>query len=142
MLFRSPFTKPQMQNPIWATNPSKSPFWGPTFLDRHCSKLIIQSTRRLSRRRKKGGEREWALRAMPCSSINTTSSSTDDNGALRAFKLSESTFLASLMPKKEIAADRFVEAHPEYDGRGVVIAIFGNLRISFGGSGSVWVKRK
>ena len=79
---------------------------------------------------------------MPCSSINTTSSSTDDNGALRAFKLSESTFLASLMPKKEIAADRFVEAHPEYDGRGVVIAIFGNLRISFGGSGSVWVKRK
>ncbi|KAK6155687.1 hypothetical protein DH2020_009935 [Rehmannia glutinosa] len=28
------------------------------------------------------------------------------------------------MPKKEIAADRFVEAHPEYDGRGVVIAIF------------------
>ncbi|RVW41976.1 Tripeptidyl-peptidase 2 [Vitis vinifera] len=113
-----------MQNPIWATNPSKSPFWGPTFLDRHCSKLIIQSTRRLSRRRKKGGEREWALRAMPCSSINTTSSSTDDNGALRAFKLSESTFLASLMPKKEIAADRFVEAHPEYDGRGVVIAIF------------------
>ena len=72
------------------------------------------------------------MRAMPCSSINTTSSSADDNGALRAFKLSESTFLASLMPKKEIAADRFVEAHPEYDGRGVVIAIFGNLRLSFG----------
>ncbi|CAA0834352.1 Tripeptidyl-peptidase 2 [Striga hermonthica] len=40
------------------------------------------------------------------------------------FKLNESTFLASLMPKKEIAADQFVEAHPEYDGRGVVIAIF------------------
>ncbi|KAL0304275.1 UNVERIFIED_CONTAM: Tripeptidyl-peptidase 2 [Sesamum radiatum] len=48
----------------------------------------------------------------------------EDNGALRNFKLNESTFLASLMPKKEIAADRFVEAHPEYDGRGVVIAIF------------------
>lgn len=29
------------------------------------------------------------------------------------------------MPKKEIAADRFVEAHPEFDGRGAVIAIFG-----------------
>ncbi|KAH6782852.1 tripeptidyl peptidase ii [Perilla frutescens var. hirtella] len=48
----------------------------------------------------------------------------DDNGALRDFKLTESTFLASLMPKKEIAADRFVEEHPEYDGRGVVVAIF------------------
>ncbi|KAL8478015.1 hypothetical protein ACS0TY_030060 [Phlomoides rotata] len=48
----------------------------------------------------------------------------DDNGALRNFKLNESAFLASLMPKKEIAADCFVEAHPHYDGRGVVIAIF------------------
>ncbi|KAI9162128.1 hypothetical protein LWI28_024106 [Acer negundo] len=48
----------------------------------------------------------------------------DDNGSLRNFKLNESTFLASLMPKKEIAADRFIESHPEFDGRGVIIAIF------------------
>ncbi|CAL9780957.1 unnamed protein product [Musa acuminata subsp. burmannicoides] len=41
-----------------------------------------------------------------------------------SFKLTESTFLASLMPKKEIGADRFLEAHPNYDGRGVLIAIF------------------
>ncbi|XP_042419484.1 tripeptidyl-peptidase 2-like isoform X2 [Zingiber officinale] len=40
------------------------------------------------------------------------------------FKLTESTFLASLMPKKEIGADRFLEAHPTYDGRGVLVAIF------------------
>ncbi|KAH9647044.1 tripeptidyl-peptidase 2 [Citrus sinensis] len=48
----------------------------------------------------------------------------DGNGSLRRFKLNESTFLASLMPKKEIGADRFVEANPQFDGRGVVIAIF------------------
>ncbi|XP_041002868.1 tripeptidyl-peptidase 2-like [Juglans microcarpa x Juglans regia] len=59
---------------------------------------------------------------MPCSSFGDSGS--DDNGRLRSFKLTESTFLASLMPKKEIAADRFIEAHPEYDGRGVLIAIF------------------
>lgn len=49
------------------------------------------------------------------------------NGALRGFRLSEAGFLASLMPKKEIGADRFIEAHPEWDGRGVVIAIFGKI---------------
>ncbi|KAK4796287.1 hypothetical protein SAY86_028613 [Trapa natans] len=62
---------------------------------------------------------------MPCSSINALSAAGGgDNGALRSFMLNESTFLASLMPKKEIGADRFIELHPEYDGRGAVIAIF------------------
>ncbi|WJZ87765.1 hypothetical protein VitviT2T_007118 [Vitis vinifera] len=51
---------------------------------------------------------------MPCSSKNSSSSSRDDNGALRAFKLSESTFLASLMPRKGIVADRFLEAHSKF----------------------------
>ncbi|XP_030936125.1 tripeptidyl-peptidase 2-like [Quercus lobata] len=62
------------------------------------------------------------VRAMPGSSFGESSG--DDNGRLSNFKLNESTFLASLMPKKEIAADRFIESHPHFDGRGVLIAIF------------------
>ena len=76
---------------------------------------------------------------MPCSAISGGGS--DSNGSLRNFKLNESTFLASLMPKKEIGADRFIEAHPNFDGRGVVIAIFG-ISISSITSISVWKKRK
>lgn len=77
---------------------------------------------------------------MPCSSSDTLTASRvgcggggggggggADNASVANFKLNESTFLASLMPKKEIRADRFIEAHPEYDGRGVVIAIFGTF---------------
>ncbi|KAG7016869.1 Tripeptidyl-peptidase 2 [Cucurbita argyrosperma subsp. argyrosperma] len=61
------------------------------------------------------------LRAMP----STGGGDGDVNGgAFSGFSLSESSFLASLMPKKEIAADRFIEANPEFDGRGVLIAIF------------------
>ncbi|PPR89054.1 hypothetical protein GOBAR_AA31630 [Gossypium barbadense] len=68
---------------------------------------------------------------MPCSSIVTTDNTCADvggggeeNGRFRKFKLNHSTFLASLMPKKEIGADRFIEAHPFYDGRCALIAIF------------------
>lgn len=53
-------------------------------------------------------------------------------GAFSGFSLTESSFLASLMPKKEIAADRFIEANPEFDGRGVLIAIFGMLSLFVG----------
>ncbi|KAK8710528.1 hypothetical protein V6N13_145848 [Hibiscus sabdariffa] len=67
---------------------------------------------------------------MTCSSIETSNQfcgggdGGEVNGRLHNFKLNESTFLASLMPKKEIGADRFIESHPNYDGRGALIAIF------------------
>ena len=93
-----------------------------------CPHLLIDSKKLLpsSRtcRERNLGERKGRIRAMPCSSsVNSTVA----NGGLHKFKLNESTFLASLMPKKEIGADRFLEAHPQYDGRGVVIAIFGTV---------------
>lgn len=73
-------------------------------------------------------------RSMPCSSStstitgdNSSKKNRDGSSSLREFKLNESTFLASNMPKKEIGVDRFLDAHPEYDGRGALIAIFGTL---------------
>ncbi|XP_040861386.1 tripeptidyl-peptidase 2 isoform X2 [Glycine max] len=72
-----------------------------------------------------------AHKPMPCSSFTSTTTTGNssnmkkkDGSSLREFKLNESTFLASLMPKKEIGVDRFLDAHPKYDGRGALIAIF------------------
>lgn len=81
------------------------------------------------------------IRAMPSSPPPPISSAEDEkkakcsSDAVKSFHLNEKTFLASLMPKKEIAADRFLESHPDYDGRGVLIAIFGNLSLFLGFSG-------
>jgi hypothetical protein len=80
----------------------------------------------------------WFLhKAMPCSSITSTTTATDnttttttknnDASSLLDFKLNESTFLASLMPKKEIGVNRFLDSNPNYDGRGALIAIFGTI---------------
>ncbi|PKA45566.1 tripeptidyl-peptidase II [Apostasia shenzhenica] len=82
-------------------------------------------------RRRAGRGSGLIIRAMPSSpcfapvpifSEETVHTNKSDRPA--SFHLNESTFLASLMPKKEIGADRFLESHPSYDGRGVVIAIF------------------
>ncbi|KAE8663274.1 Tripeptidyl-peptidase 2 [Hibiscus syriacus] len=107
------------------------------------SLLIISPRRKLTYRNynftKKGwnrhhrslsGTRGGIYRMMPCSSVDTTDITSsggggcEENGRLHNFKLNHATFLASLMPKKEIGADRFIEAHPHYDGRGALIAIF------------------
>lgn len=115
----------------------------------HSPFLSLVITPKKLRKGRRPRETEWSdrsktssdirYRAMPCSAISGGGS--DGNGSLRNFKLNESTFLASLMPKKEIGADRFIEAHPNFDGRGVVIAIFG-ISISSITSISVWKKRK
>ncbi|KAL5708116.1 tripeptidyl-peptidase II [Ranunculus cassubicifolius] len=60
---------------------------------------------------------------MPSASLTEVSNGVNSL-SLKNFKLNESTFLASLMPKKEIAADRFIESNPLFDGRGSLIAIF------------------
>ncbi|KAL5069857.1 hypothetical protein RYX36_020744 [Vicia faba] len=81
------------------------------------------------------GHRNFSIpKPMLCSSFNSHSGGGDDdpdgnnnaNGTAssRNFKLNQSTFLASLMPKTEIGVDRFLHSYPHYDGRGALIAIF------------------
>ena len=123
-----------MQNPLLIKLPKLTP--APPFLiiginnTRGPSISFISTKPRPKRTRRECSRRTRTrtssfVRAMPGSSFGESSG--DDNGRLSNFKLNESTFLASLMPKKEIAADRFIESHPHFDGRGVLIAIFGNF---------------
>ncbi|KAJ4838420.1 tripeptidyl-peptidase II Tpp2 [Turnera subulata] len=86
---------------------------------------------RLTRSRSRIKIKRKIKTGMPCDSISEIAGGcgggppSEDNGSLRNFKSGKvSSFLASLMPKQEIAADRFIESHPTYDGRGALIAIF------------------
>lgn len=105
------------------------PYLPTSRLSLHSSFLsLIIRTKKLSKARRPRESRSsiGIDRAMPCSAIGGAGGGGGEaNGSLLNFKLTESTFLASLMPKKEIGADRFIEAHPNYDGRGALIAIFG-----------------
>uniref|UniRef100_A0ACD5ZLK2 Uncharacterized protein n=1 Tax=Avena sativa TaxID=4498 RepID=A0ACD5ZLK2_AVESA len=66
-----------------------------------------------------------AATAMPSSnSAPTTPADETTAAATSGFRLTEPSFLESLMPKKETGVDRFLAAHPEYDGRGALMAIF------------------
>ncbi|KAI8025396.1 Tripeptidyl-peptidase 2 [Camellia lanceoleosa] len=111
-----------LKGACWARQSFPPPFLSPALILDPQKLLRSSSSSSSNNRERNFGERKCSrVRAMPCSS---SVNSTEDNGALCNFKLNESTFLASLMPKKEIKADRFIEAHPDFDGRGVVIAIF------------------
>ncbi|KAK3220700.1 hypothetical protein Dsin_014670 [Dipteronia sinensis] len=117
-----------MQSPLFKVSGGVCTCWAQTTTISNSPHTVSTSLFIKSRSRSRRGEREslWRIfRLSKFSAMHTGGGvARDDNGALRNFKLSESTFLASLMPKTEIAADRFIESQPEFDGRGVIIAIF------------------
>eukprot|EP00250_Pteridium_aquilinum_P012313 c20649_g1_i1 orf=679-4899(-) len=86
-----------------------------------------------SRSRSRGGSRSRSSKGGGSSSSSPSSSSTFLMASISTStgppgiddgSFDPRSFLSGIMPKKDIGAERFLAAHPEYDGRGIVIAIF------------------
>ncbi|KAG9146521.1 hypothetical protein Leryth_023879 [Lithospermum erythrorhizon] len=106
-------TKAQSFSPPPPNSYPSSPLEHKRLLSRHHNNRLKSRSRDYNK-----NNNRRIIREMPC-----VNSGGGDEG-LGNFHLNESSFLASLMPKKEIGADRFIEANPQYDGRGALIAIF------------------
>ena len=90
------------------------------------TKTKLNSTRRKHTPTSSFRRSNWIVpKAMHCTSLCGGGNDNNNNNDASFRNLNESTFLASLMPKTEIGADRFLHSHPDYDGRGALIAIFG-----------------
>ncbi|KAG4984179.1 hypothetical protein JHK87_028928 [Glycine soja] len=89
------------------------------------TKTKLNSTRRKHTPTSSFRRSNWIVpKAMHCTSLCGGGNDNNNNNDASFRNLNESTFLASLMPKTEIGADRFLHSHPDYDGRGALIAIF------------------
>ncbi|MCO5584159.1 hypothetical protein L7F22_038082 [Adiantum nelumboides] len=89
------------------------------------SQLVRGSQSKSSGRSRAGSSRggRSLSSSLPSSVVRLMASNDVTTGAERD-SFDSRSFLAGVMPKKEIGAERFLYSHPEYDGRGIIIAIF------------------
>ncbi|MCO5584276.1 hypothetical protein L7F22_038200 [Adiantum nelumboides] len=89
------------------------------------SQLVRGSPSKSSGRSRAGSSRggRSLSPSLPSSVVRLMASNDATTGA-ECDSFDSRSFLAGVMPKKEIGAERFLYSHPEYDGRGIIIAIF------------------